>query len=185
MKKLSKRNRRALIAIGAALALYLLVGQVALPFLERQQQIGDQIAVSERSLTIAQRMIQREPVYRAQLEQLESALQDYQAKLLDASDGAAAGGQIEEVVRSLAAQNGVRVTRSNPIPDKKIGENYLKISLQFNLESDLPSLIKFLHAVSVHPKFLLVEEFNLASFRVKNETRIQPRMQISGYIRLS
>ena len=51
--------------------------------------------------------------------------------------------------------------------------------------SDLPSLIKFLHAVSVHPKFLVVEEFNLASFRVKGETRIQPRMQISGYIRLS
>ncbi len=185
MNKLSKRNKRALVGIGAALLFYLVVDHVALPFFDLQQQVGQEIELKERSLLVAQHSIGQESLYQTRLADVEQVVAEYQRRLLEAKDPASAGVQLEGLVRGLAAQNGVRVSRSNPIPEKKIGEKYAKISLQMNLECDLDSLIHFLHAVSTHDKFLLTEDFNLASFRVRDETRIQPRLQISAFIRLS
>lgn len=185
MKKISKRNQRALIAIVAAVLLYAGLDLVAFPFFDRQRLIDDEIASSERQLRVALRGISQEPFYQERLGQVSSVVEQHRGRLLDAADPASAGVQLEGIVRNLAAESGVRVSRSNPVPDKKVGENYAKISLQMNLESDIASLIKFLHAVSSYDKFLLVEDFNVASFRVRDETRIQPRLQISAFIRLS
>lgn len=185
MSKLSKRNKRALLVIGAALLIYLVVDQLVLPFVDIQAQVGQEIELKERSLLVAQRQIGQESLYQNRLDEVEKVVEEYQRRLLEAKDPAAAGVQLEGIVRGLAAQSGVRVSRSNPIPEKKIGEKYAKISLQMNLECDLDSLIHFLHAVSVYDKFLLTEDFNLASFRVRDETRIQPRLQIAAFIRLS
>ena len=93
--------------------------------------------------------------------------------------------QIEETVRALASQNQIRVTRSNPLPEKRIGERYARIGVQLNLEGEYDSLINFIHAVSSYEKLLLVEEFQLTSFRVRDQTRLQPRLRIAGFIRLS
>ncbi len=185
MKKLSKRNRRALIAIGLSLVVYGFLVWVFFPLMDRQSRIDEEIAANERALRVALRTISQESAYQGRLEEISRIVDQYQGKLLEASDAASAGVQLEGIVRNLAAESDVRVSRSNPVPDKKIGEKYAKISLQMNLESDLEALNKFLHAVSAYDKFLLVEDFNVASFRVREETRIQPRLQISAFIRLS
>ena len=185
LKKLSKRDRRALIVLGgAALAVLLVVG-VVLPFYEATGQIGEQISKKQELLDRYIQAVQQEEVYRSELADVDRLLADYEARLLDTGESSIATVQLEEVVRALASEHGIEVTRSNPLQERKIGESYIKITLQVNLRSDVAQLTNFLHAISSHPKFLLVENFFLNSFRSKATVRIQPRMNVSGFIRLS
>ncbi len=185
MPRISSRNKRALLVLGSFLAGYLLIFELIFPFYDQQSVLADQIEERKQALQRALRVVQEENLYRGQLESAVRAVDISHQHLLDASDPITGRQQVEEAVRLLAQQNGVRVTRSNPLPERKVGEQYNKVTVQLNLDCDLNQLVSFLHSISVHQKFLLVEDFNLASFRVKDESRIQPRMQISGFIRLS
>ncbi len=182
---LNRRNKRAVLILGSFLGIYLIVFYVIFPFNDQAQAIGAQIGQKELQLRQALEAVDQQRAYGQELASIDQALGAFRSQLLEAADANSAIVQIEETVRTLASQNNVTVTRSNPLPERKIGEEYSKIVLQMNLDSDLDSLVNFLHAISVQPKYLLVEEFNLASFRVREQIRIQPRMQVAGFIRLS
>ncbi len=183
--RLSNRNKRALFVLGFFVVGYLLLFQVIFPFYDQQSVLADRIDNQRQALQRALRVLQEQNVYSGQLQTSERVVAGYHQNLLDATDPIAARQQVEEAVRLVAQQTGVRVTRSNPLPERKVGEGYSKVTVQLNLDCDLNELVSFLHALSMHPKFLVVEDFNLASFRVKDQSRIQPRMQVSGFIRLS
>lgn len=185
MKKLSKRDKKTLLVGSAAAAVILVVFYGILPFWEARGEVAEQVQTRQRLLQRSVEMIRQEEVFRAELEQLDRALEQYQNQLLDAREESIARVQLEEIVRRLAEENGVTVQRSNPLQERKIGERYAKITLQVNLQAEMPELTNFMYALSAHPKFLLVEEFYMNSLRVRNVIRLQPRMNISGFIRLS
>ena len=185
LSSFSKRNKRALLALVWSVVGYVAVFHLFLPFLDRQREIEGQIASARQEVERYLGAIKQGPVYRNHLQGLREAVQAYDGHFLEAPDVNTAALQIEETVRALAGQNGIRVTRSNPLPERMIGDRYATIGVQLNLEGEYDSLISFVHAVSSHEKFLLVEEFQLTSFRVRDQTRLQPRLKITGFIRLS
>ncbi|MCH8819574.1 MAG: hypothetical protein IIB03_04550 [Acidobacteria bacterium] len=184
MKKLSKRDRSALIILGVVGAVTLLVLGVILPFYDATAQLGSELEQKEELLERSIQVLQEEEMYGAELDDLDRVLVGYRQRLLDAQETNLAAIQLEEIVRVLAAENDIRVTRSNPLQERKIGDDYVKVTLQINLQSDMLQLANFLYALSAHPKFFLVENFFLNSFRSRDEVRIQPRMNVSGFIRL-
>ena len=185
LSSFSKRNKRAGLILGGFVAGYVAIFHVFLPLVDRQREIGGQVASTRQEVQRYLKALGQGPVYADHLERLRGTVQDYEDYFLDAPDVNAAALQIEEAVRALAGQNDIRVTRSNPLPEKLIGERYVRIGVQLNLEGEYDALISFVHAVSTHEKFLLVEEFQLTSFRVRDETRLQPRLKVAGFIRLS
>ncbi len=185
LSRLSKRNKRALLILGGLVAGYMAVFHLFLPILDRQREIGPQIASKTTEVQRYLRALEQSPAFASHLEGVRGSLQAYEDHFLEAPDVNTAALQIEETVRALAGQNDLRVTRSNPLPEKMIGERYAQIGVQLNLEGGYDSLVNFIHAVSSHEKFLLVEEFQLTSFRVRDQTRLQPRLRIAGFIRLS
>jgi type II secretory pathway component PulM len=185
MKQLSKRDKRALTILGAVGVVILLAFAIVLPFYSAKSGVASELEDKEQLLRRYVQVLQEEVDYRFELSQLDRMLNGYRQRLLDAQDISMATIQLEEVVRTLAAQNGIQVTRSNPLQEREVGENYVKITLQLNLRSDMSQLTGFLYALSANPKFLLVENFFLNSLRSRDEVRIQPRMNVSGFIRLS
>ena len=185
ISRLSKRNKRALLILGGLVAGYVAVFHLFIPFLDRQREIGGQIASTRQEIQRHLKVLEQGPLYANHLDRARGTVQAYENHFLEASDVNAATLQIEETVRALASQNQIRVTRSNPLPEKRIGERYARIGVQLNLEGEYDSLINFIHAVSSYEKLLLVEEFQLTSFRVRKQTRLQPRLRIAGFIRLS
>ena len=163
----------------------LLTFGVVLPFYDAKSEAAEAFEDREELLQRYIQVLQEEGNYRFELTQLDRVLNGYRQSLLDAQDISVATVQLEEVVRSLAAQSGIQVTRSNPLQERQMGENYVKITLQINLRSNMSQLTGFLYALSAHTKFLLVENFFLNSLRSQNQVRIQPRMNVSGFIRLS
>ena len=158
---------------------------VVLPFYNAKSEVAKELEDKEELLQRSIQVIQEEGNIQVELAQLDRVLNGYRQRLLDARDISIATVQLEEVVRSLAAENGIQVTRSNPLQERQMGENYVKITLQINLRSNMSELTGFLYALSAHRKFLLVENFFLNSLRSQNQVRIQPRMNVSGFIRLS
>ena len=185
LSSFSKRNKRALLVLGGFAVGYVAVFHLFLPFLDRQREIGGQIASARQEVQRYLKALDQGPAYGNHRQGVREAVQAYQEHFLEAPDVNTAALQIEETVRTLAAQNNIRVTRSNPLPEKMIGDRYAKIGVQLNLEGEYEALIGFIHAVSSQEKLLLVEELQLTSFRVRDQTRLQPRLRIAGFIRLS
>jgi hypothetical protein len=185
MKKFSKRDKRALMILAGAGIVALLVFGIALPFYDAIDQMESKLEEQEELLERYIQVLQEEEMYGAELGDLDRVLAAYRQRLLDAQETGLATIQLEEIVRALAAENDIRVTRSNPLQEREVGDDYVKVTLQINLQSDMLQLANFLYALSSHPKFFLVENFFLNSFRSRDQVRIQPRMNVSGFIRLS
>ena len=185
LKKFSKRDKRALMILGGVAGVIAVVFGLVVPFYDAQEQVKGQLEGKERFLERYVQVIQAREVYQSQLDQLDSMLEQYRQMLLDAQDSSVATIQLEEVVRALATEHEVQVTRSTPLQGRKIGEQYAKITLQINLQTNMSQLTHFLYAISTHRRFLLVEDFFLNSFRARKQVRLQPRMNISSFIRLS
>jgi len=184
MRQLSQRDKRALTLLGAVGVVILLAFGV-IYFYDVKSAVASELEDKEQLLSRYVQVLQEEGNYRFELSQLDRVLNGYRQRLLDAQDISLATIQLEEVVRTLAAENGIQVTRSNPLQEREVGEKYVKITLQINLRSNMPQLTGFLYALSAHSKFLLVENFFLNSLRSRDQVRIQPRMNVSGFIRLS
>ena len=185
MNAVIRKNKRAVTWLGGFFGVYILVFQIAMPFYDMQGAIGSQIASRRLENERYKKALEQRAAYAEQLHQIESMVDAYQSHFLDAADENAAALSIEEAVRSIASQTQIRVTRSNPLPSRKIGDKYLKIGVQLNLDGGYDDLVSFVHAVSEHEKFLVIDEFNMTSLRVRQETRLNPRLKISGFIRLS
>lgn len=182
MKKLSKRDKKVLWIGGSFTVATLLVIYVFLPFYESVSDVESQLSAKQQMLGRSVRVIENEDIYLSQVQRLESELSRLQEQLLEARDPVLAQNQLETIVRSVADQSGVTISRSTPLQEKSVGEKYSKVTLQINVQSGMAELTDFLYAVSVHSKFLQVEDFYMNAFRVRENVRLQPRMNISGFM---
>ena len=185
LKKLSKRDKRAVALLSTVGGVIFLVFGVVFPFYDARAALQEEIAEKEALLQRYAEVIHEEAVFEVELSELEQFFGEYRDRLLEARDISTATIQLEEIVRALAGENGISITRSNPLQEREMGDEYLKITLQINMQSDMSQLANFLYALSVHPKFFLIENFFLNSFRARDEVRLQPRMNVSGFVRLS
>lgn len=185
MPKLSKRDKRTLWVGGIAGAIILFVVYGIMPLSEASDNLDGELREKAALLQRSIKAVENEDIYRSRLTTLESMLDQYRGQLLDSNDGTVARVQLEEIVRGLAESNGVTISRSNPLQETKIGDKYSQVKIQINLTGDMPELTSFIYDLSSHPKFLVIDEFFMNGFRLRDEIRLQPRLNISGYIRLS
>lgn len=185
MKKLSNKDKRVLLGGGAFVVVVLAVFYGILPFLESTASIREELAGKEKMLGQSVKLLRNEERFREQSKTLDRELERLSAQLLEARSTALAQNQLETIVRELAEQNGVSISRSTPMQERQAGERYSKVTIEINVQSGMAELASFLHALSTHPKYLEVENFFVNSFQVRGEIRLQPRMRVSAYIRLS
>jgi Tfp pilus assembly protein PilO len=183
--KISKRDRKVLVFGGVGVAVILIAVYVALPLYQTMSEAPGQLDQKRRVLDQHVRAIGSEAAYRQESEYLDQELQRLHSQLLDSSDPADAQVQLESLVRSLAEQNGVGITRSTPLQERKQGEEYAKVTVQLTLQGAMGELAAFMHALATHPKYLMVDDFFVNGFQVGKDIRLQPRMSVSGFIRLT
>jgi Tfp pilus assembly protein PilO len=182
MKKLKRRDKRVLTVGGILGGVILLLFYGILPLYEAQASVTEDVKNKQRLLRRALQSVQEQENYQVQLEHLDAVMAQYREQLLDTRNAA---NQLMEIFDTLAAQNNVRVTRKNPAEHRNMGDRYAKITLNANIEGDMTDVANFLYAISSYPKYLVVDEFQVTAFRMQNQIRIQPRVNVSGFIRLS
>ena len=185
MKKLSKRDRRILLIGGIFAAVTLFGFYVALPVYESMGEVEGTLEQKKTILDRSVQAIENQGTYLQQVGELERELSRLRAQLLDAEEPAIAQNQLETIIRGLADQTGVTIARSTPLQEKSAGARYSKVSVQINVQSGMEELTSFLQSVSTHSKFLVIRDFQINVFRVRDRVRLQPRMSISAFFRLS
>jgi len=183
MKRLSKRDKRALIGAGVLGVLYVLVFHLILPYYDAGAVVDANLEQRKRVLQGAVRSLQDREVFAAQLAETDRVMARYEARLLEAQDAATATTQLDEIVRRVANDSRVTLTKTNPLQEKKVGEKYTRISIQITVDGDLASITTFLYALATHQKFLLVEDFRMSRFRLQQQ--LQPYMNVTALARLS
>lgn len=181
---LSKRDKRVLVFGGAVAAGILLVAYVVLPLIDVLAGVEAELDQKERALIQRVRALRSEPVLRGELAWVSDQRRRLESFLLDSREVSLAQNELETIVRSLAEQNGLVISRSTPLQGSTIGDRYAKVTLQLNLDGGMAELAAFLDALSRHPKYLVIDDFFMTTFRRRNENLIQPRINVSGYIRV-
>ncbi len=187
MKKLSMRERRILIGGGIFAVLILLVTYLILPFIDSYTSLNEQLERQSKLLRESVQVISDQQKYLDRLDQIDRDLARLNRQLLDGSNEVTAQNQLETIVRELAESNQITISRSFPIQGRVVEDRYASIIVEITIDGGLDSLAGFLQAVSTHAKYLKVDEFNISSTLSRGNTvrRLSPRMQISGFIRLS
>lgn len=185
-RKLSKRERRLVGGLGLLSGILALVFLVIIPFHNAGAEAQSDLEAEALRLEKSKNLVDKQSYYDQQLAQLDEAAARLESRLLDASSQSVASTRLLELLNTLAEQNNVAITRSNPIQERNEG-NYGKVTYQLNLECQIVELTNFLAAIARHEKFLLVDEFSLNVGRTRRNQRetLRPRIRVSGVIRLS
>ena len=187
MKKISSRDRKVLIAGGIVAAAIVLVTYVILPFVDSYSSLNDQLIREGKLLQESVQTIRNKQLYLDRSARIDRELAVLNRQLLDGSNEVTAQNQLETIVRELAETSNITISRSFPIQGRNIEDKYARIIVEITVDGGLENLTDFLQAVSTHNKYLKVDEFNISSTLSRGNSlrKLTPRMQISGYIRLS
>ena len=187
MKKISMRERRILVGGGIFAVLVLLVTYLILPFIDSYTSLDEQLTRQGKLLGESVQVIKDKQRYIELSGEIDRDIARLNRQLLDGSNEVAAQNQLEAIVRELAESSQITISRSFPIQGRVVEDRYASITVEITVEGGLDNLASFLQAVSTHTKYLKVDEFNISSTLSRGNTvrRLSPRMQISGFIRLS
>lgn len=187
MKKISRRDKKILIAGGIAAAVIIIVTYVIFPFVDSYASLNEQLVRDGKLLQESVQVIRNKQIYLDRSARVDRDMAELNRQLLDGSDEVTAQNQLETIVRSLAESSEITISRSFPIQGRTIEDKYARIIVEITVDGGLDNLANFLQAVSTHTKYLKVDEFNISSTlsRGNSVRRLAPRMQISGFIRLS
>ena len=187
MKKISRRDRKILAGGSITVVLIILLFYVVFPFIDSYSSLDAELERKGKLLQESVQVIRDKQLYMERSAQIERDLARLNRRLLDGSNEVTAQNQLETIVRDLAEFNQITISRSFPIQGKVLEDRYAAITVEITVDGGLDNLAGFLQAVSSHSKYLKVDEFNISSTLSRGNTlrRLSPRMQISGFIRLS
>lgn len=180
--KLKPRDKKVLLLGTAAAVLILFVTLVVVPFWEKRSDIAPTVQTRTEALKKRRALVAQKDEFVRRRDENEKKLKEMQARLLDTNEPEAALIKLEEIIRQIARENNVRIDRTNPIQEKKIGDQYSRISLSIGLSGQVEDLTRFLVAVNQHPKYLLTDQLQVSSAQIRASTIITPRVTVSALI---
>lgn len=182
MTRLSRRERTLLVWVGLAVALYLLLEFLLLPFWDSLAETRANAEFQARRVRNYQRMLQQKDGVQSELDRLRRRTESLEQGLLDSPGDALAGAEIQGLVRDVAAAQGLTVQNSDLEPVEPLGPRYGKVSTRISLSGGIHQVVDFIAAMGSGPKILFVEDLRIAPVRVNHpkDKDIRVTLSVSG-----
>ena len=182
MTRLSRRERTLLVWGGLAVALYLLLHFLFLPFWDSLAETRANAEFQARRVRNFQRMLQQKDHVQSELDRLRRRTESLEQGLLDSPGDALAGAEIQGLVRDIAAAQGLTVQNSDLAPIEPLGPHYGKVSTRISLSGGIHQWVDFVAAMGSGPKILFVEDLRIAPVRANHpkDKDIRVTLSISG-----
>ena len=179
MTRLSRREKTLLVVGGLALALYLLLDLLLLPFWDSLAETRANAEFQARRVRNYRRMLQQQDRTRSELDQLRQRTESLEQGLLDSPGDALAGAEIQGLVRDIAAAQGLTIRNSDLAPVEPLGPHYGKVSTRINLSGGIHQWVDFLAAMGSGPRILFVEDLRIAPVRANDPKNKDIRVTLS------
>ena len=177
--KITTREKRFLI-VGGIVALLVLVFYLAPIVLP--QDLSGMVETKKSELRRKREFISQEAVFKARLDQDQQRLTQDLDRLLPGNSPSAAGPALQKVLQDLADSLQVEISRKTILPEQKLQENLIKVSVQLDVNCTLDQLVRFMTAIENYEKFLKIDEVFIQSQRFQNRDQIRPMLKVTGLI---
>ena len=179
MTRLSRRERTLLLWGGLAVALYLLLDLLLLPFWDSLAETRANAEFQARRVGNYRRMLQEQDRTRSELDRFRRRAQSLEQGLLQSPGDALAGAEIQGLVRDVAAAQGLAIQNSALAPVKPLGPHYRKVSTRISLSGGIHQWADFVAAMGSGPRILFVEDLRISPVRADDPGNKDVRVTLS------
>jgi Tfp pilus assembly protein PilO len=158
---MSQRDKRAVLIVAAAAALFAALEFGVLPLWDTMQAEREGLEVREQTFLKFREAVASRAEREAAKALLESRLREAEAGLLPGETPAIASAELRTRVQQLAAAHGMEVPSIQFLPERPLGEEYVQVPLGIQLKGRIDGLVGFLQDCGTGPTTLRVLVLNV------------------------
>src|SRR2546422_427269 len=161
-KRLSKREKRLVIAsLGV---LFLVMGRYffIVPYLQHRESVKSQLEIQPQLLEKNLRFINQKAELEAGLEKARAELKGLESALLSGATSSISASSLQEIVEALAAKEGIQVITTRVLNPEVTG-SFTRIPIQLEVSGQIDQLANFIKGIGSVEKLLIVNELNVHS----------------------
>lgn len=177
---LAPRERRFVMAGGAALVAFLAINFVIAPAVSRQREVRSELEEKRRALERFQLVIEGRRRYEKKYADAERLYVQLQNLLLPGEKLTLAAAELQEMLHKSAAASGVTIVSEN-IHSPKKSEGLTQVSVELTLNADMKKLRDFLYKIESSTKLLTVPKLTLNASFPRPGAELQVTVAVSGY----
>ena len=179
---LSPRDRRALVLLGLALALIVIVRWSF--FSDRPAQViaaTDSVPLAEKRLSRLRQIAAAIPGKQAALKQVSAAAAAREKGIIQAPTAQQAQAHLLETMRRVGKTEAIDVRGGEFPPVQPLGEDYGEAAVTVNFDCRIEQLVNFLAALTAEPELLATSEIRVVATNQK-EKKVGVRLTLAGVV---
>lgn len=177
---ISPRERRFLIAAGAALVAFLGINYVVVPAVSEQVRVRNEYREKLRALERYQLIVEGKRRYEKKFADAEQLFTQLQRRFLPGEKLTLAAADLQAMLHKAAGETGVTITSESIHSPKKV-EGFTQVSVELSLNTDMKKLRDFLYKIESSGKMLTVPKLVLNAAFPRHGAELQVTVVVSGY----
>lgn len=186
LERLSPPHRRLVWLVGGGLLLLLFYLAVVNPLLSLEDAWSQELANRSRILSKYQSLLKSKNQVIEANKTMKAALTRTESQFLSGTSPAVASAELQEILKSLAKEQGVQMTSAKVLPPREAG-TYLEVPVQVELAATINQLVTLLYHLEHHKKLLFIPDLDINAPRWvkadKQDVPLRINMVISGVIK--
>ena len=178
----SGRDRRALLFLGIAFVLFLLLQTdwILPPPGAAASALGS-VEAEQNKLLLAQTQVRQEPLLSAEYRSLQSLEESLEERLLESETAALAQAEMRERVGELLEGAGISMRASRFTNVEAEGEDFAQVPLIVDFTCDITRFVNLLADIANAQELLSTREIKVSSANPKTKA-VRVELTVSGYL---
>ena len=183
--QVSDRDRRALLFLGIAAVLFLLLQtDLLFPSPDAAASGSASIEAEENKLLLAQTQVRQEPLLSSEYQALRSVEEVLEARLLKSETAALAQAEMRERVGELLEGAGIGMKASRFGTVETEGEDFAQVPLVVDFDCDITRFVNLMADIANAPELLSTREIKVSAGNQKTKS-VRVELTVSGYLPIS
>jgi hypothetical protein len=167
--ELRGRDRRAILLLSAASAIYVILSYGVLPAFDRLKDASAQVSDKEGQLKKYRRAVIRKGHYKQLLEQARKNVAEAGTRFVNGDNPTLASVELQTIVEGAAKKVGLDLPQRNITPARKRDDSFNEITMTLAVEATPAQVFGFLAEIRNAPKFITVRSAQITPVQVMME----------------
>jgi len=167
--EIRQRDRRAILLLSAATAVYIVLSYGVLPAFDRLTQTSSRVSEKEEQLKKYRRALIRKGHHTEALEQARKNVTEAETRFIRGDNPTLASVELQTIAEAAAKKVGLDLNQRNVSPARKKDDSFNEITMTLALEATPPQIFGFLAEIRNAPKYVTVRNVQIAPAQVLME----------------
>lgn len=165
----AERRRLTLLLAGGLLLILVYVALIS-PLLDLTEHWNAELAQKQQLLEHREALLAK----KAQLDKVEkiltTSLNRLESRFLDGGNAAMAASNLQDILKNLAATEGVRLLSTKILPPREVG-TYIEVPISVQLTGNIGQVLTILYNLEHQKKYLFLPELEIQASRRRVEQK--------------